>query len=244
MIPNKLKEDAIVEAVCEIRFECDELPEIILGRLSDHAAWGDYYKNRLPASDIPAPIRAAEPNLKYQPVLELKNEDGTQIIKIGSNVITCNILTKYIGWDGFYTLIKQMVGSLFDALSNVRAVRIGLRYINILTKKRHFLDSVSDLNIDISVGDKQLTNSINLNYRSEISTELGIMSRVATSDFAQGNVPKDAVAIIDIDVATPDGFSMDNADPINKWVDNAHKAEKNEFFSLLPEEIINRLKES
>ena len=77
VLPEKLKNDAIAEAVCEVRFECEEsvsLPEIVVGRLAEFETWRDYQKVRLPISDIPVSIRYQDPNLKNQPVLELREE--------------------------------------------------------------------------------------------------------------------------------------------------------------------------
>ena len=70
-IPQKLKHDAIVEALVEIRFDASTIPEVLLGRLADHEPWKGFDQRRLPAYEIPAPIRQADANLRYNPWFEL-----------------------------------------------------------------------------------------------------------------------------------------------------------------------------
>ena len=76
-IPRKLRDDCIIEALCELQFNSPEIPEVVLGRLADATYWSGFSRNRLPMADIPAPIRNAGPFLKYQPVLELKHPDNS-----------------------------------------------------------------------------------------------------------------------------------------------------------------------
>jgi len=41
-IPKKLKHDAIVEAVVEVRFSTTTIPEILFGRLSEYGPWKNF----------------------------------------------------------------------------------------------------------------------------------------------------------------------------------------------------------
>ena len=61
-LPKKLKTDAILEAVFEIRFEPDPslVSEILFGRFADADEWRAFRQVRLPAADIPASIRRAD----------------------------------------------------------------------------------------------------------------------------------------------------------------------------------------
>lgn len=54
-LPKKLKKDAIAEALCEVRFECEEsvsLPEIVVGKLAEFQLWRSFQKVRLPVSEV------------------------------------------------------------------------------------------------------------------------------------------------------------------------------------------------
>ena len=142
-IPSKLKDDSIVEAICEIRFECKELPEIVLGRLSDCNQWDKYDTKRLPAANIPEAVRAQDANLHFSPVIELLHKDGYNRIRIGGNVISLHIAGKYCGWKKYKEQLDTLFTCLFDKLSNVSISRIGFRYVNALTAARHKINVVN-----------------------------------------------------------------------------------------------------
>lgn len=243
MIPNKLKNDSLLETLCEIRFESEEIQEIVLGRLSDQNIWRGYSKHRLPTSDIPAPIRAANPQLQYQATLEFRSSDGTHVIKIGGNVISCHVVNNYPGWKSFQEDIHGMVHALFSSIDAVNVVRIGFRYINSLTLEQHFINGLESLDLNIVAGQQTITKAVNLNYYIEPENGFGVMTRIATPDFSgAAGFPPDGKAFIDIDVFTPNEFSESNEKTVLGWIEKAHTIEKEAFFGLIPDTIIEKLK--
>jgi uncharacterized protein (TIGR04255 family) len=240
-IPKKLKDDAIIEALCEFRFECDDVPERVVGRLSDHESWNSYTPERLPSSDIPPFVKAHDPNLKYQPVLQLRSEDGLFLVKIGSNVISFHNLGKYCGWDEFLPRLRDVCSLLFGKFTNLSVTRMGFRYFNALTPKRHMIKSVAGLNVTLQVADETLSNPINLNYGMKFADEHYCMTRIASPEFVQGKLPESSVVIIDIDVHTSDSFRSDNRDAILSWTEDAHAYEKQAFFRLIPLPVLKEL---
>ena len=82
-LPQRIKPDAILEALVEFRFEHTELPELVLGRLLDIQLWSEFGQTRLPTADIPQTIREMDANLRYQPLVELRKDDGSRVAKIG-----------------------------------------------------------------------------------------------------------------------------------------------------------------
>src|SRR5262245_43763937 len=101
-LPRKLKRDAIVEALLEVRFESTDglqFPEGVVGRFGSNAAWRGYRQVRLPLSDVPAPLRFQTADMKFLPVMELHEQSGKRIVKFGVNVISFHALAPYPGWD-------------------------------------------------------------------------------------------------------------------------------------------------
>src|SRR4051812_36603830 len=98
--PNKLKADAILEAVCQIQFKSKDVPELVIGRLTLETKWKEFKPNRLPAADIPAPVRNIAPNLRYEPTFELRSKDDTRVVRLSESQITYSIVgvDKYVGW--------------------------------------------------------------------------------------------------------------------------------------------------
>ena len=110
-LPTKLKADAIVEALCQVQFVSDDLPEVIIGRATDFWVKSGYVAERLPIADIPAPIRQADPNLRFQPTIQLREKQGPNLIQIGEQAISFHVAgeKKYPGWDTFREQLKEVV---------------------------------------------------------------------------------------------------------------------------------------
>lgn len=243
-LPNKLKKDAIVEALVELRFETTEMPEIILGRLTDNPVWRSFERNRTAIAELPSAIRLSDLNLRFQPQFDLRELNGLRNVKIGTNVLSFHILKNYCGWDEFRPQIEDMVDFLFERIAQVSVRRIGLRYINCLTKKDHMIGGVEDLELKIEISGNTLKSNMNLNYLSSTEASSRTMVRIASRDFVDGLLPSDTTAYIDIDVFTADSFHATSAKQVIDWIKAAHDVEKRAFFQLLPQSIVDGLKES
>ncbi len=245
VLPRKLKRDAIAEAICEVRFECEEsssLPEIVVGRLAEHEMWRDFTKARLPASDIPAPVRSNHPNLKNEPILRLKESNGSRLVKIGVNVLSFHQLAPYPGWARFKPEIDKTLEILFSSFKEFNATRLGFRYINIFTDEAHGVGNVKDLNYSISVAGRDLTEPQNVNYQRFRSDKHTVQIRVASPEFVTS--PAKVQVLVDLDVFTPTGVETNDVEKACGWVEDAHTYEKEEFFILFTEDMMQRLVEA
>lgn len=239
--PKKLCDDAILEALLEIQFESNEIPEIIIGQLSE--CWDSFDKKRLSPSDIPSPIRLRDSRLKHAAVLEMTSEDDTHRIKIGSHVISCHIVKQYCGWDSFRPKLMNLINCLFSKCPNAEINRLGFRYLNAFTRDKHLINSINDLDIDIHVAGQPITSPFNLNICvTEDDTHIS-MARIASPELVQGNLPEETSVVADIDVYTPREFQCSEKNQIIDWIDNAHKYEHNAFFKLIPTDILNKIVE-
>src|SRR5437879_12277215 len=136
-IPTKLKHDAIVEAVFEVRFDTTTLPEIFFGRLADYEPWKSFEQRRMPAHEIPAVLREADPNLRYQPVFELAAPAEHRAVRIGQHVLSYHRTAPYVGWAHFQPELNALVAALFAKADDPAITRLGFRYINALTTDLH-----------------------------------------------------------------------------------------------------------
>lgn len=244
-LPEKLKKDAIAEAICEVHFECEEsysLPEIVVGRLAEFDMWRDFAKIRLPLSDVPAPVRFSDPNLKNAPILQLNEPNGERSVKIGVNVFSLHRLAPYPGWAAFKAEIEEALGFLFSSFKEFKATRLGLRYVNAFTEEDHGVGSVRLLNYSVSVADQTLQEPQNLNYQRVRSDSHIVQVRIASPEFVTG--PVRIQVLVDVDVRTLAGLIMDDVDTAQAWVESAHTYEKEEFFNLFTDEMLKRLVEA
>ena len=245
-LPKKLKRDAIAEAICEVRFECEEsttLPEIVVGRLAEFPEWRDFEKIRLAVSDIPAPIRSKDPTLKHQPVLELRERNKSLLTKVGVNVLSHHRLAPYPGWGSFKPELDRTVAFLFKSFHSFRATRLGVRYVNVFTAEDHGVDSVRQLNFSINLAGDALQDPQNLNYLVARSDSHSVQVRIASPEFVAGPLKKTVRVLLDLDVFTPSEFETSEAGTAKNWIEDAHTYEKEEFFRLFTDEMKRRLVE-
>lgn len=239
MLPKKLKNDAIIEAICEIRFEVEGLPEIVTGRLSEMSILEGFTASRSALADIPKPIRDVNAQLKHQPLVSFHNKDDSQRVRVGGNVISYHVVGKknYIGGESFKENLKKIVNDLFARLEGVYVTRVGFRYVNILNTEEHKIDSLKALDVDINVGGESREKDLNLSYFIKSGEQHGAIIKIITPFFVQSKIPDDAVAVIDIDVYTPEAYSETDPDEVVGWINEAHRYEKEAFFSLIPKDI-------
>ncbi len=126
-LPNKLKDDAIVEALFEVRFNSNDVGEVIIGRLSDSDFLNGFTTKRLGAADIPISISESNPTLRFNPTLEARSEDERTAIRIGSHVLSYHAYDPYPGWDNFGDKLKNLTSVLFEKSTDLKIERLGLR---------------------------------------------------------------------------------------------------------------------
>lgn len=241
-IPEELENDAIVEAVLEIRFDMETVPEVFFGRLADFSPWKGFRQRRLPAYEIPPPVRQADANLRYQPVFELVSEAERRSLRVGAHVVSYHKREPYGGWRGFKSQLIEVIDALFLRSEKLVIRRLGLRYINAINSELHKLPSVADLDIVIRIEGQDVNSDVNLNFSQQLSPQVNSTVRIATPEFVQGALPDNTSMIIDVDIYTSEDFRTRDKQQVIDWVGAAHDAEKAQFFRLLKSETIEALR--
>ena len=241
-IPEKLKHDAIVEVLLEIRFDMTTLPEVFFGRLVDYPPWKGFQQRRMPAYEIPATMRQADINLRYQPVFELVNVPG-RAVRIGGQVLSYHRLQPYIGWTKFQPELADAIDGLFAKAEGLTVRRLGLRYINAIRPELHRINTIVDLDLKLSIEAESVSNNVNINFTTELSADTQCTVRIATTEFVQGVLPQGTSVLIDVDVFTKESFKTQDAQKVKEWVTAAHTREKEQFFRLLTADTIDALEE-
>lgn len=241
-IPKKLKHDAIVEAVVEIQFEHSQMAEVVVGRLAAEGAWSGYQTERLPLGDFPAPIRDQDPNLRYQPIVQLVRPKPGEVVKIGAHVLSLHALKPYPGWSEFSLSIDRMIDALANVCGNPDVRRMGLRYINSMSSS-HGISSLWDLDIDLTIGGERPQKEFMSAYKFNPSAGMGGQVSLASPEYVTGNVLADSVAYIDVDIFTATAPGPMEPDGLKQWMAEAHDAEKEAFFALWPANVLAALRE-
>ena len=240
-VPKKLKNDAIVEAILELRFDTVTIPEILFGRLADYEPWKELAQQKLPIYEVPAALRQVDPNLRFQAIFELCGPQ--RAIRIGPQVISYHRMVPYIGWERFRPELEETITGLFDRANGLVIRRLGLRYLNALSPDLHGITSISDLDLEIKVASRRVEGNVNLNFTMDVTSATACTVRVATTEFVQGKLPPNTSVYVDVDVFTKDGFETRERKAVEDWVTAAHDNEKEQFFRLLTDRSIEALKE-
>ena len=194
-------------------------------------------------SEVPASLRAQDENLRFQPLLEIRDAKKVSVAKIGSNVISYHQLAPYPGGETFVGEVNQCIDFLFKSLTEVKASRLGLRYINLFTEAEHGIKSVNDLDQKVTLAGATLGAPLNLNYRAKRKEEFEAVVKIASPEFVAGAPSKPFVALVDVDVFTPKQFSTSSADAVKGWLKEARQFQKEEFFKLFTADMRKRLVE-
>ena len=245
--PGKLKKDAIVEALCEIQFDSKQsqsLPELVVGKLVEFDSWKEFQQNRLPIAEFPSAVRFQEPTLKYQAVVQLNDQEGGRVAKIGPNSLSVHRLTPYPGWEVFKPELVEAIEFLFTTFDDFAASRIALRYVNLFTAKDHGVKDVLDLNYSVNLAGEILDIDQNLNYRLSLSENEEVQVRIATPKFVSGVGDEEFSVLADVDVYAVTNWSTNDLEQALTWLDDAHTYEKSEFFRLFTAEMYERLAKS
>jgi uncharacterized protein (TIGR04255 family) len=157
-IPRKLRQEPLIEAIWELRFEGAAAGEILPGQI--YTALKKNHENldlqRLPTADLPAIVAQINPNLRYAPKLRLQTPSSPLLWQTGDRIITLNCRKPYIGWLAFKPAIEELIGIIEESSLDLKLERHSLRYIDLLT-----LDpapDISALQLTMQLGSHPIKN--------------------------------------------------------------------------------------
>ena len=232
-IPKKLKRDAIIEAVLQVQFETAIAPEVLYRKVLDAPVWTGFQPQRIPGADA---------RQRHEPALELREESGARLARIGPQVFSFHRLAPYPGWTTFRPELLAGIEQLFrGGGGELTARRLGLRYVNALSAA-HGVGGPADLDVALTVDSEAVTANLSLTFTRDVFVGAACTVRLATNEFVEGGVPE-GTTIVDLDVFTKDRQSIKTVAAVHGWIDAAHDAAKTAFFALLPTRIIDALKD-
>lgn len=240
-LPNSLEREPLVEAVFEVRLNgdphmADILPGVLFGQLDPKPTI-----QRLPAAEIPQPIRARDPNLVFSPVIRL--DGGNIAISIGDRNLVIGCKLPYPKWSGFRAAILDIVGRVAHVGIEGPVERYSLKYVNLIQGPT-IADQIAKINLSVKIGEVEANDdhlSVQV-HRNEGDT-LHIMSVVTG---AQGRIADGKQvfgAVVDIDSIRTVQFSDFSAfaQRLEPAIETLRRANKVKFFSCLTEAAVNEM---
>lgn len=129
---RKLKNPPIVEAVCEFRFDLENMndpaiPGIIYSLIKDSFP---IRKQRNIGSAVPIKDNPNQAELVFTPLAQFYNEEESMLVQVGGNFLTINSVKKYPTWEKFKPQIDKALEIYLREIKPKSLTRIGLRSIN------------------------------------------------------------------------------------------------------------------
>lgn len=231
-LPVLLEKSPLIDSIIEVRFNTNIVSSAVFGVIYNQIR-DDYPGNvvNLPISQLPEGIRMSDPNLKFKPLYRIEGEKT--VIQIGSDVINLSSKMPYIGWSEFSRIAIKVFNKAFDSGAIGKITRLGHRYINFIDH-----DVTTELAMTFSMSEVDLQRMKSLNIRTNIANGDFINSLTFAND---GQYKGQPGSLIDIDTSreyADDYFKNHLEEELNK----AHLSEKELFFSLLKESLLESLK--
>lgn len=227
-LPFKISPDPLVNNAIEIRFDT----------IGNEVGWFSrllpFYIEEFPNLDtsnlIPQEIKNADPQLKYEPDYQLKNDNYA--ISFGDNSFLIEILGDYPLWATYFSFIKKQLSKLLSQNVIQTINRVGLRFGNVFEDRT--LGDVVIFAPKISLPDyteRLISNRIELK-KGDLTLRLQLSDRVKVTKLGRPF----SGALVDIDVSSV--VPLEPNEKLFDVIDNLHTAEKELFFDVLKPEFL------
>jgi len=233
-IPIKITPDHIRDSIVQIFFE-SEIPYIpSIGYFHSYllSMGYDYTSSQIPQS------KNNEIDLSFLNHLFVSNSNGIKLNIHPNGSLIFNCISSYPGWSVYSQEIERVI-SKFIQVGLIKSVsRIGVRY----TSEFPDLNILDKINFSCStniIQEKNVNGKFNIEFQDEeCRVILNIISNAPVMPFV--NNIGTSISLIDIDVII-ENFKLTNASDILLQINNLHKIQKRNFFSLLKDDFLETL---
>ncbi|WP_433692101.1 TIGR04255 family protein [Herbaspirillum seropedicae] len=240
-LPTKLKKEPLIDVVFEIRFQqsfeaATVLPGLFFGAL------GGTKIEKLGSAEIPSPIRNADPNMAFAPLIRVTWDRF--LILIGERSVSVGCVIPYPGWASFKSAILQVLRILQNSSHNFidKIQRYSMKYVDFIPSD-NLKEQLQMLNMKVDLGGHHLTEE-NFQLRVEIPANgyMKMIQIISNVEVIKG-ADKQTGLLIDVDIASDlkeESLSKFMSDVESK-LDAIHILNKKTFFDCLTQKTITSL---
>jgi uncharacterized protein (TIGR04255 family) len=234
-LPTKI-DDPILEAGVEIRFTTSYPHEAIFGLLYNKIRDKYPLNERLPIVQMPEEARFSIPALQFQPYYRFKNPQTNYVVQVGASMLSVSVLRPYAGWRALFAETNYVIEQL-NSLNIINLVqRCSLKYIDVFGA-----DIFSAIKLNISAEPFEIRSSEmmfqSVFRRGEFQCLLQLNNAVQIVMDGR-NITNGS--LLDLE-AIRDTKEIDFFSDYTSILNAAHQAQKEIFFSLLKEDVLNTL---
>ena len=240
-LPTVLEREPLVEAVFEVRLSAGQSLADILPGFLFHELVPKPTVTRLPAAEIPLPMRSNDPGLQFAPVLRL--EWGQYFIAIGDRNIVISCKLPYPKWPNFKIAILDIMERLAKVGIPSKVERYSVKYVNVIHGKT-LAEQTDKIEMAIQLGpDRVSADPVSLQVHRNEDGTLHILSVLigASAQLSDGKRIQGAVVDVDsIRTISPMDFLAFVAS-LAPNVEALRQANKVKFFGCLKETTIEEM---
>lgn len=237
-LPKKLRREPLIDALFEVRLGgAPQLGEVLPGFLF-HELDPKPIVKRLPAADIPQPMREMDPNLQFAPVSRLEWND--YFIATGDRNIVISCKLPYPGWEKFKAAILDITKRIAKVGLAGSVERYSLKYVNLIEAST-LAEQISKIIMSITLGPIKVTaDHVNLQVHHKEEEIIHILSVLvgATANLPTG---KQVVGVV-VDVDSIRTLKMPSFEEFSSRLapelEQLRQANKEKFFGCLTEKSI------
>lgn len=240
-LPKVLKQEPLIDALFEVRLEgATALADILPGFLFHELEPKPTIK-RLPAAELPQPIRAADPNLQFTAIQRL--EWDKYYISVGDRNIQISCKLPYPKWPDFKKTILDITERIASVGIINKVLRYSVKYVNLIEAPTPS-EQLKKINMAITLGDIKVdADRVKVQVHREEQDIVHILS-VTNSAISTPHGGKELVGVVvDIDSIRNVG-SLDFTDfaaSLEPGLEQLRQANKEKFFGCLHDATIEEM---
>lgn len=237
-LPIVLEREPLVDAVFEVRLKGtqplgDILPGFLMAELKPKPT-----VTRLPAAEIPRPMRAADPGLQFAPTQRI--DWSRFFISVGDQNIVISCKLPYPKWPNFKKAILEILQHIGKAEIEGEVERYSLKYVNLIEAPTP-AEQVKKIRTKIQLGDIEvLDDHFSLQVHRQEGDILHILSIVTSAHAQLPDGRQISGAIVDVDsiqVINVPSFHTFLA-TLENGLERIRQENKAKFFSCVTEAAI------
>ena len=240
-VPKILESEPLIDAVFEVRLDgtsslADTLPGFLFHQLEPRPAL-----TRLPPAEIPKPMRANDPNLRFQPLFRL--EWNKYFIAFGDQNIVISCRLPYPKWPSFKKTILDVTKRIAKLGITGAVTRYSVKYVNLI-RAQNLAEQTAKINMAITLGPVQVkADPVNLQVHRREDEILHILSVFVGAEVKLPEGEPVSGAVVDIDsirdVNLPDFETFANV--LEPGLEQLKQANKKMFFGCLTDSAIEAM---
>ncbi len=240
-LPIKITPDRLKDTIVELKYFSILPFEIIIGFV--YSSLDETYAYTFPQLSNSNPddnmVLSNNINIKLGGKHLFYTENISIELRPGSFIFNC--IDEYMGWDGYFDIIKKTITQINKIKEIEYYNRIGIRYIS-----EYFQESLLNIcNINFSLGIEGTvidtfsfnTNFVDSDFKINMNLWNNINKYVPT---VNAGSQKSTISIIDIDVIIED-LKMANSEDLFQIINKGHLKLKELFFSTLKSDYLEKL---